>query len=306
MPSRTVAGVSVAATIQLCTYNRAHLLGRVLDACFEQDLPAEGYEVVVVDDGSNDATAEVIEAAKGRARCRFTAIAQANAGLARGRNVGLAASSGERIIFIDDDILPMPNFVAEHLRAARRDRDLVVRGAVIEVESFERLPPPIWSPRNYSGNWFWTSNVSVSRRRLDEVRVAGGAWFDERFSEYGWEDIELGLRLRAAGTRARFNKHAVAFHYKPKTIDRLDLEGLIRQKRAQARTARVLAEKHPGWRVALATGDNAVQRGLHRVSRTLRLERGWHALLPNRRLHRLAVNALAADAYFDELERAGA
>jgi GT2 family glycosyltransferase len=277
--------VPPAATIQLCTYNRAHLLERVLHACFEQDTAGAEYEVVLVNDGSTDDTENVITVAKGRAPCAFTAITQANAGLARGRNVGIAAAQGERIIFIDDDVLPMPNFVAEHLRASARDRDVVVRGAVIEVESFDRLPPPIWSFRNYSGNWFWTSNVSVSRRKLEEVGC-----FDETFSEYGWEDIELGLRLREAGVRGVFNKRAVAFHYKPKAPERFDPDALVKQKRAQARTARILARKHPGWRVALATGDNPVQRTLYRAARRLGILRGKHAL--------------AADAYFDELLRA--
>lgn len=278
-----------AITIQLCTYNRAQLLPRVLQACFEQNVPVGTYEVVLIDDGSTDETAQVIAGAQAAARVPFIAVSQDNAGLARGRNVGIAASSGERIIFIDDDVLPMPNFVEEHLRAAARNRDLVVRGAVIEVESFDRLPAPFWSVRNYSANWFWTSNVSVSRARLDLVRIRDGEWFDETFSEYGWEDIELGLRLREIGTRAVFNKRAVAFHYKPKSDKPLDLEAALAQKRAQARTARVLSGKHPGWRVALATGDNPVQRGLHRIARALRVRHGRRAQL--------------ADAYFEELER---
>ena len=281
----------MVATIQLCTYNRAHLLGRVLDACFEQDVARGQYEVVLVNDGSSDGTAEVIEAARARARVSFTAITQTNAGLAHARNTGIAASQGARLIFIDDDVLPMPNFVAEHLRAAARAPDVVVRGAVIEVESFERLPAPFWSLRNYSANWFWTSNVSVSRRALDAVRIDERQWFDETFSEYGWEDIELGLRLREAGTRGVFNKRAVAFHYKPESAPVRDIDDVVRQKRAQARTALILEQKHPTWRVRLATGNTPVQRALHRAQRLLRLQRGWRAL--------------AANAYFDELERGG-
>jgi glycosyltransferase involved in cell wall biosynthesis len=275
--------VKLTATIQLCTYNRAHLLARVLDACFEQDLAGLGdYEVVLVNDGSSDGTAEVIEAARRRARVPFTALSQVNAGLAAARNTGIAASSGGRLIFIDDDVLPMPNFVAEHLRAAQGRPHVVVRGAVIEVESFDRLPAPFWSLRNYSANWFWTSNVSVSRERLDDVRIGERMWFDETFSEYGWEDIELGLRLREGGARAVFNKCALAFHYKPKAM-RSDPEQTERRQRAQARTARILGRKHPGWRAQLATGDNLVQRSLYRAGRVLRLVR------PN--------------AYFEELAR---
>jgi glycosyltransferase involved in cell wall biosynthesis len=281
--------VSLVATIQLCTYNRAHLLARVLDACFEQDIGPDAYEVVLVDDGSSDGTNLVIEAAKARARVPFTVVSQANAGLAAARNAGIAASSGARIILIDDDVLPMPNLVAEHLRAARRNPDLVVRGAVIEVESFDRLPAPYWTPKNYSANWFWTSNVSASRNSLDLVRLGERQWFDETFSEYGWEDIELGLRLREAGMRGAFNRSAVAFHYKPKAERVRAVDDIVRQKRAQARTALILEQKHPGWRARLATGNTKVQRSLHRLGHALHLQRG--------------VERAASDAYFDELER---
>ncbi len=290
------------ATIQLCTYNRAHLLGRVLEACFEQT--ARDYEVVLVDDGSKDTTPSVIERAQATARVPLIVVSQANAGLAKARNAGLRRATGERIIFIDDDILPMPNFVAEHLRSHASAPDAVVRGAVINTESFDDLPPPIWTPVHYSGNYFWTSNVSVSRARLDAV----GGFFDESFSEYGWEDVELGLRLRFAGTRSLFNRFAVAFHYKPRPSS-ADVAKMIQQARAQARTAAQLQRLHPHWRVALATGDTPVQRGLARALRRLPLgSLGRLVGDPEapRRLDQLglaAARTLATAAYYEELER---
>lgn len=293
-------------TIQLCTYNRAHLLERVLAACFDQTVDPGRYEVVLVNDGSRDDTPAVIERARALATCRFTVIEQANAGLARARNAGIAHATGARIAFIDDDVLPTPVFVAEHLRSDERSGDVVVRGAVINTESFDRLPPPTWSLKNYSANWFWTSNVSVRRSRLD----AAGGRFDESFSEYGWEDIELGLRLRALGTRAVFNRLAVAFHYKPRAAG-TNVEGMLRQVRAQARTAVRLEELHPGWRVALAIGNTAPQRllgaALQRSGTVTRLER---ALANGDRDQKLspvklgAARLLASAAYYDELARA--
>ncbi len=142
---RSAPVLTMRITIQLCTYNRANLLGRVLDGCFEQTLPGDQYEIVLVNDGSRDETPAVIDAAERRATCGFTVINQANAGLARGRNAGIARSRGERIIFIDDDILPTPTFVEEHLRSHVRTPEAVVRGAVINTESFDVLPPPIWT-----------------------------------------------------------------------------------------------------------------------------------------------------------------
>ena len=295
------------ATIQLCTYNRAALLERVLEACFEQTAGAATYEVVLVNDGSTDDTPAVIEQARARATCAFTVIDQANAGLARGRNAGISASSGERIIFIDDDVLPTPALVAEHLATHARHPQDVVRGAVINTQSFDDLPPPIYSIRHYSGNFFWTSNVSVP---LATMRAIGG--FNENFSEYGWEDIDVGLRLRARGLRSIFNKMAVAFHHKPRP-KASNLEGMIRQARAQARTAVQLAKLHPTWRARLATGNTAAQRLIHKWAHGIGAARHFKAMygtpqgdeaLSGRQLW--AARRLAADAYFEELERARA
>ncbi|MEO9263016.1 MAG: glycosyltransferase family A protein [Candidatus Baltobacteraceae bacterium] len=291
------------ATLQLCTYNRAHLLERVLDACFEQTIDSGGYEVVLVNDGSTDETAQVIGRAQTRASCRFVVINQANSGLAKGRNAGIAGASGERIIFIDDDVLPLPNFVEEHLRSHERAPHAIVRGGAINVENFDDLPPPVWSVKHYSGNFFWTTNVSVPLRT---IRAIGG--FNESFSEYGWEDIDVGLRLRFGGVRALFNPKALAYHYKPRPRSG-NVEKMIRQARAQARTAVQLATIHPHWRTYLATGMNPAQRALHDWSRGIGTAKKYRAALgdlshdrplSNRELR--AANGLASDAYFEELE----
>jgi GT2 family glycosyltransferase len=295
------------ATIQLCTYNRAPLLARVLDACFEQTVPDDSYEVVLVNDGSTDATPAVIAQARERATCAFTVVDQPNSGLAKGRNAGIAHAQGERIIFIDDDVLPLPNFVEEHLRSHDEHPLAIVRGGAINVESFDDLPPPVWSIRNYSGNYFWTTNVSVP---LETIRAIGG--FNETFAEYGWEDIDVGLRLRFAGVKAVFNKRALAYHYKPRPRTS-SVEKMIRQAQAQARTAVQLERLHPHWRTVLATGDTAVQRLLHKWMRGIDMARRYRSALGDLSADRTltpreerAARMLAGEAYFEELERAKA
>jgi glycosyltransferase involved in cell wall biosynthesis len=293
------------ATIQLCTYNRAALLERVLDACFEQTVPEGAYEVVLVNDGSTDDTPAVIERARSRVRGSFAVVDQPNSGLAKGRNAGIARSTGERIIFIDDDVLPLPNFVAEHLRSHAAHPQAIVRGGAINVENFDVLPPPVWGIKDYSGNYFWTTNVSVP---LATIRDIGG--FNESFSEYGWEDIDVGLRLRIRGVRAVFNPKALAYHFKPRPRSG-NVEKMVRQARAQARTAVQLAKIHPHWRTYLATGINPVQRRFHTLTRGLnfadRFRRRLGDLAADRPLtgrELRAAHGLASEAYFEELERA--
>jgi glycosyltransferase involved in cell wall biosynthesis len=300
-------GAQPRATIQLCTYNRARLLERVLDACFEQALDPALYEIVLVDDGSSDETPAVIEAAAQRATCAFTVIRQANAGLAHGRNAGIAKARGERIIFIDDDVLPTPPFVAEHLRSHDRTPHAIVRGGVINTASFDLLPPPNWSPLNYSGNYFWTTNVSVP---LATLRNAGG--FSEQFKEYGWEDIELGLRLRFAGVPSLFNQYALVYHFKPPPIPQ-SIGKMCAQARAQARTAVELRRMHPHWRVVLATGEDPLRRALHSLLRRAGvpelLRRSLRGAASARTLsppESLAAHLLAKEAYYEELETARA
>jgi GT2 family glycosyltransferase len=294
----------IAATIQLCTYNRAALLERVLEACFDQTVADDSYEVVLVDDGSSDETPSAIERARLHAPCAFIVVSQENRGLAGARNSGIARARGERIIFIDDDVLVLPNFVAEHLRSHAASPEAIVRGGAIEVESLDELPPPVWSIKNYSGNYFWTTNVSAP---LATIRAIGG--FDESFSEYGWEDIDVGLRLRARGVKAVFNPRALVYHFKP-PLRASSIEAMVRQARAKARTAVALARLHPHWRAYLATGINPAQRRFAAWRRRLgladRLRRrlvdlGERELTP--RETRLA-RALANEIYFEELERA--
>lgn len=293
------------ATIQLCTYNRARVLERVLDACFEQTVSPSDYEVVLVNDGSVDDTPSVIARAQARATCPFAVVNQPNGGLAKARNAGLARSTGERIILIDDDVLPLPNFVEEHLRSHSRHPKAIVRGAAITVENLDDLPPPIWSLRDYSGNYFWTTNVSVP---LATLRAVGG--FNETFAEYGWEDIDVGLRLRFAGVKAVFNRNALVYHYKPRPCAS-DVEKMLGQARAQARTAVQLAQLHPHWRTYLATGDNPVQRLLHKWMRGIGAARHFQSRIGSAENDRTlskrdlrAAQRLAAEEYFAELERA--
>ena len=289
-------------TVQLCTYNRHALLGRVLAALFHQDLDPEEYEIVLVDDGSNDGTYEDV-LRELRPPCAFYLVRQSNAGLARGRNVGIERARGEFILFMDDDVLATPGLLSAHVRFHRTVNDAICRGVAINVESFDALPAPSYSLRNYSGAYFWTTNVSVPMALLERA-----GRFDERFREYGWEDLELGFRLRSMGIPSVLTREAVVYHYKPK-LEPGQFDRVARQARAQARTAKVFFEKHPNWRIALATGQvepmlfwsrvarrSGWPRLLHRIAAPSVLHNGWPL-----GLRRWAATRFARSAYYAEL-----
>lgn len=291
-------------TVQLCTYNRRSLLGSVLDALFHQDLAPDRYEIVLVDDGSTDGTYEAVLAALAPP-CRFTLVRQRNAGLAAGRNAGILRARGRIIVFMDDDVLATPGLLAAHLRFHERHADAICRGAVINVASFEQLPPAVYGMKNFSAAYFWTTNVSAP---LALVRSAGG--FDERFREYGWEDLELGFRLRRRGVPSILARDALVYHYKP-PLRPTQFDGLAAQARAQARTARQFLAKHPHWRIALATGQMTPQLWWSALTR----RSGWPRLLHSiaapgedetrlpLSIRRWAAQRFARAAYFEELHR---
>jgi len=283
------------ASVVIATRNRAGLLRGCLERLSAQSA-AGRFEVVVVDNGSTDETPAVVAAA-GHAGLAVRAIHVAEPNRGKARNAGIAACSGAAILFCDDDTLPPHGWVEAHLAAREADPRSVVSGPIINVEGDGDLPPP--SPKNFSRAFFCTCNVSVSRAQLDAV---GG--FDERYDLYGWEDTDLGVRLRECGARRAWSWAAHIYHVKPSAAQPLDARvALAAEKGAMA--ARFI-RKSPTLSVRLATGAYALN-----FARAALLEapplRRWYARLaadPNSArspLGRFAVEALVDAAYLDAL-----
>src|SRR5205814_3294574 len=96
-------------TVVIPTFQRKDRLARVLDGLSRQTHPA--FEVVVVDDGSTDGTSQYLR--ETRFPFHVCAISQLNAGPAAARNAGVAAAKGDVVLFLDDDVIPAPELVAE-------------------------------------------------------------------------------------------------------------------------------------------------------------------------------------------------
>lgn len=206
-------------SVVIPTYNRLGRLRRVLAGLERQTVPPGSFEVVVVSDGATDGTAEFL--ARYQGPLRLAPVLQANRGVAAARNSGFRRAGGELIIFIDDDVVPTPTLIAEHLQSHGETIErAVVLGPMLTPPDAQLLPWVRWEQamlaKQYeamiSGAWaptarqFYTGNTSLARRHLVE---AGG--FDEQFRRA--EDVELAYRLAERGLRFVFNPEAAGLHY---------------------------------------------------------------------------------------------
>jgi len=280
-------------SVVIATRNRAALLDGALGSLRAQ-IGAPPLEAIVVDNGSTDATRAVVE----RHAATYLAEPQPNRALAR--NVGVAAARGELLLFVDDDVVLPPFFVAAHVREHDgTSAPHVVSGPIINVPDADLRPVPTFL--NGSNAFFCTCNVSVPRRTL---RHAGG--FDPSFDRYGWEDTELGARLRALDVRRRFAWDAYLWHIKPPASETLDaaLEKTIEKARMAAKFVR----KDPSPRTRLATGANRLNRWRAGIT-SPRAAQPWLAVIATSArvpppLARVARELLLDSVYIDELERA--
>ncbi len=234
-------------SVVIATKDRAAYVQRALES-FAKQIGAPSFEVIVVDNGSTDTTREVVERAREAQQFPVTYVYEAQPNRGAARNRGIAVATGHLILFCDDDVYAPPGFLAAH-DAAHTLSNFVASGPIINVPGYATRPKPTIA--NYSRAFFCTCNVSVPKVAIDAV---GG--FDEAFHLYGWEDTELGVRLREHGMRAKFAWDAYIWHIKPPHDATLESE--LRKAVEKARMAVRFLAKNASPRVRSATGAHAV------------------------------------------------
>jgi glycosyltransferase involved in cell wall biosynthesis len=239
-------------SVVIPTYNRLPILRQCLQALERQrlDSPLQGYEVVVVDDGSTDATLAWLEQVCAAGELpHLRLVQQEHGGPALGRNRGVDAARGEVIVFIDSDLVVGPDFLLSHARGLEQDwqragdRLSFTYGAVINTADFDNPTAERHKLRDLSWAYFATGNVAIERRLLERAGL-----FDIAFHLYGWEDLELGERLRALGVRLVRCPAAVGYHWHP-ALSLEQIPRLVQVEQERARMALVFFRKHPSWRV---------------------------------------------------------
>jgi glycosyltransferase involved in cell wall biosynthesis len=213
-----------ALSVIVCTRDRKPSLLRclrsVIDSAEASAWPAE-MEIVVVDDGSQDGTAEAVRAlaAKHR-RAEVRLIRQSGLGLSAARNTGVANAAGSLFAFIDDDCIASRDYVAELVARFAGERELVLRGGRVLLGDPLDAPLTI-NPSTRTerldrrfdvGGFILGCNMAMRREALDRLGP-----FDERLgagsSLRSGEDTDMVIRAVSADIPVEFTGDMTVHHF---------------------------------------------------------------------------------------------
>ncbi|MBE9203776.1 glycosyltransferase [Synechocystis salina LEGE 06099] len=240
-------------SVVIPTYNRLPILEKCLRALeqqtFDQDLIA-GYEIVVVDDGSTDGTLAWLEEHR-QELPHVRPWEQDHQGPAAARNLGVNQAQGDTIIFIDSDLVVTEVFLQAHAEGLQRGKTqynsdrVFTYGAVVNTCNFDAPESEPYKLTDYSAAFFATGNVAIAKQWLLEAGL-----FDTGFQLYGWEDLELGVRLKNLGLKLVKCPRAVGYHWHP-PFSLQQIPKLIDQEVQRGRMGVLFYQKHPTWEVRL-------------------------------------------------------
>ena len=250
----TVVGETVYFSVVIPTYNRLPILQKCLRALEVQELAENtaitSYEIVLVDDGSTDGTLVWLAERKEEfPHVRW--FEQDHSGPSAARNLGVEQALGDTIIFIDSDLVVLENFLQAHADALMQGQNklgsdrLFTYGAVINTSNFANPTAEPYKITDFSAAFFATGNVAIAKHWLLEAGL-----FDTSFQLYGWEDLELGVRLKKLGLQLIKCPAAVGYHWHP-AFNLEQIPRLIEKEIERGRMGVLFYQKHPTWDVRM-------------------------------------------------------
>jgi GT2 family glycosyltransferase len=220
-------------TVVIPTWNRKRLLEAALESLLDQDYPHDRYEIVVVDDGSTDGTAELVFRSMARPDPpRVRLISQQRRGVDAARNRGVAVAAGALIAFLDNDEVAPARWLSSLVGAAHRYPDVDCFGGPYRLRLEGRMLRVCPSCLPLEGNTVdrgdderlvdWVDGGNMMIRPLAFERVGG---FDESMLHYG--AIEWMHRFVRAGGRIVYLPRAWIVHRR--TAEMLRLRNRLRK-----------------------------------------------------------------------------
>ncbi len=267
-------------SVVIPTRDRCARLEQTL-VCVEAQRDCPDFEIIVVDDGSSDDTAEHLSR-RAWSRPHQVQHLASSGGPARARNAGVAGASGEYVAFLGDDTQPTPGWLAAHASAHRAGERAVI-GRIqwprsIKPTAFMRYVAErgpqfgfalIDDATDLHFRFFYASNLSLRREHLRREP------FDESLRAAAWEDIELGYRLHQGGLRFIYEARAVVEHDHP-----TDVDGFLARQFRVGEAAPAFVRLHPELGALAQVGANGPASPSHGglVAAMLLLARGTQQL----------------------------
>jgi glycosyltransferase involved in cell wall biosynthesis len=199
-----------AVGVVVSTRDREQRLAALLGALRAQTLDPSRFEVIVVDNGSNDGTANMLRGEVARSPFALHVIQRVRGdGPAPARNDGWRATTAPLVAFTDDDCEPAPDWLERGLQTAERSPGAVIQGRTEPRPSESAAAGPFSRTMRITelGPHFQTCNIFYPRVVLEEL---GG--FDERFRQPAGEDTDLAWRAIESGTPVEFEPEALVHH----------------------------------------------------------------------------------------------
>jgi glycosyltransferase involved in cell wall biosynthesis len=227
------------------SYNRAEAIKLTLKHLARQSISAELFEVLVVDDGSQDNTKEIVAAIENDLSIEY--IKQKNRGVAATRNHGAQRARANLLLFLDADVIPESNLLETHIKSHYSKPEKLVVGRVRPWPGFPRrwydqVVDPETAGMDYGDKPkivpFYMSlggNLSLTRDAFNQI---GG--YDESFPEAGVEETEFAYRAEKIGYCLSYQPAAIGYHNHPRTLPER-----CQQQIAHMRSMALLLNKHP-------------------------------------------------------------
>ena len=194
------------------TYNRLFSLKDTIKSLEAQSLDVGEFEVIVVDDGSNDRTYEWLSEYRGRLDLKCVRH-PTNRGTATTRNDGIRTAKGDVIVFLDDDMMADRDLLSVYLNAHQVEDGVFIGNVIYKKNARERALLQYLSTRGvHKGKkdftCFITQNASVKKKDA----IDAGLFDDSIPCFFQGEDIEFAYKLSLLNKRFVYIKEAVAFH----------------------------------------------------------------------------------------------
>lgn len=231
--------MTVSVSVIICTYNRGGLLKRTLESLAGQTFPLESFEIIVVDDGSTDDTAEVCATFQADWP-NFKYIRNSiNSGQACARNLGIDSARGNHLLFTDDDCI-VSNHWVERLNDYLSREDIVAGSIACDSSIYLEISENIgifhaFMPGRKAGRteFIPVANMSFRRSVFDKLKGFNPCLLRS-------DDLEIMLRARQNGYRAFFAPDAWVRH----ASNRKRLSSVFRHSFNQGRSAILLRLKY--------------------------------------------------------------